>query len=341
MSKLLKVSSNPHVRDNSSTTSIMLDVIIALIPATIFGIYNAGSNALHAALLILVTVGSCVLFEFIYQFIIFYINHHTYIVGASVLFEFIYQKHTKQKVTVTDMSAALTGLLLALNLPPTFPIWMAVIGAAFAIIVVKQVFGGLGQNFMNPALGARCFLFLSFSAAMTTFSYDGVTGATPLYTLKTTGEVASLSDMFIGTTGGTIGETSVIALLIGAVYLLVKKIIDFRIPLFYLLTFSVFILIFGDRSFDIEYLLAQLCGGGLMLGAFFMATDYVTSPITPVGRIVFGVLLGLLTGIFRVFGANAEGVSFAIIFCNLLVPLIEKVTKPRPFGYEHMKKEGK
>lgn len=318
MSKLMKVSSNPHIRDNNSTSSIMLDVIIALIPATIFGIYNAGSNALHAALLILVTVGSC------------------------VLFEFLYQKGMKQKVTVSDMSAALTGLLLALNLPSTFPIWMAVIGAAFAIIVVKQVFGGLGQNFMNPALGARCFLFLSFSAKMSFFTYDGVTGATPLYTLKTTGSVESIADMFVGTIGGTIGETSVIALLIGAIYLLVKKIIDFRIPLFYILTFSLFILVFGDKSFDLEYLAAHLCGGGLMLGAFYMATDYVTSPITPMGRIVFGVLLGILTGIFRVFGANAEGVSFAIIFCNLLVPLIEKLTKPRPFGYMHMKKkEGK
>ena len=195
---------------------------------------------------------------------------------------------------------------------------------------------------MNPALGARCFLFLSFSAKMSSFTYDGVTGATPLYTLKTTGSVESLADMFVGTIGGTIGETSVIALLIGAIYLLVKKIIDFRIPLFYILTFSLFILVFGDKSFDLEYLAAHLCGGGLMLGAFYMATDYVTSPITPMGRIVFGVLLGILTGMFRVFGANAEGVSFAIIFCNLLVPLIEKLTKPRPFGYMHMKKkEGK
>ena len=317
MSKLLKVSSNPHVRDKNSTSSIMLDVIIALIPATIFGIYNAGDNALNALLLLIITIASC------------------------VLFEYLYNKGMKQKNTTQDLSAALTGLLLALNLPSTFPIWMAVIGAAFAIIVVKQVFGGLGQNFMNPALGARCFLFLSFSAQMSSFTYDGVTGATPLYTLKTTGEVDNLANMFIGNIGGTIGETSVIALLIGAVYLLVKKVIDFRIPLFYILSFSAFILIFGDKSFDIEYLAAHLCGGGLMLGAFYMATDYVTSPITPLGRIIFGVLLGILTGIFRVFGANAEGVSFAIIFCNLLVPLIEKATKPRPFGFINMKKEGK
>lgn len=319
MSDLLKVSSNPHVRDKNTTSSIMLDVIIALIPATIFGIYNAGDNALYTAALILITVGAC------------------------VLFEFLYQKGMKQKVTVGDMSAAVTGLLLALNLPSTFPIWMAVIGAAFAIIVVKQVFGGLGQNFMNPALGARCFLFLSFSSHMTNFVYDGVSGATPLYVLKTTGEVDSLRDMFIGNIGGTIGETSVIALLIGAIYLLAKRVIDFRIPLAYIGTFSLFILIFGDKQFDAQYLLAHLFGGGLMLGAFYMATDYVTSPITPWGRVVFGALLGILTGIFRVFGANAEGVSFAIIFSNLLVPQIEKLTRPRPFGYIHMKKkrEGK
>lgn len=315
MSDLYKVSSNPHVRDNNTTTSIMLDVIIALIPATIFGVYNAGENALHAALLILVCVGSAVFFEFIFQ------------IGM------------KQNVTISDMSAALTGLLLALNLPPTFPIWMAVIGTAFAIIVIKQLYGGIGQNFMNPALGARCFLVLSFGVRMTTFVYDGVTGPTPLAVLKTNGEVDNVKEMFIGTVGGTIGETSVIALLIGASYLLIKKIIDFRIPFFYILSFSLFIVLFGDKTFDFGYLLAHLCGGGLILGAFFMATDYVTSPITPMGRIVFGIIIGILTAIFRIFGPSAEGVSFAIIFGNLLVPLIDKMTRPRPFGYKNMKKK--
>lgn len=315
MSDLYKVSSNPHVRDNNTTTSIMLDVIIALIPATIFGVYNAGENALHAALLILVCVGS------------------------AVFFEFIFQKGMKQNVTISDMSAALTGLLLALNLPPTFPIWMAVIGTAFAIIVIKQLYGGIGQNFMNPALGARCFLVLSFGVRMTTFVYDGVTGPTPLAVLKTNGEVDNVKEMFIGTVGGTIGETSVIALLIGASYLLIKKIIDFRIPFFYILSFSLFIVLFGDKTFDFGYLLAHLCGGGLILGAFFMATDYVTSPITPMGRIVFGIIIGILTAIFRIFGPSAEGVSFAIIFGNLLVPLIDKMTRPRPFGYKNMKKK--
>ena len=318
MSDLYKVSSNPHVRDNNTTTSIMLDVIIALIPATIFGVYNAGNDAIHALLLILVCIGGC------------------------VFFEYIYQKLMKKDVTISDMSATLTGLLLALNLPSTFPIWMAVIGSAFAIIVVKQLYGGLGQNFMNPALGARCFLVLSFGVRMTTFVYDGVTGPTPLAILKTNGQVESIKDMFVGTIGGTIGETSVIALLIGAAYLLIKKVIDFRIPFFYILAFSIFVILFGDKTFNFEYLLTHLCGGGLILGAFFMATDYVTSPITPVGRIVYGIILGILTAIFRIFGPSAEGVSFAIIFGNLLVPIIDKMTRPRPFGYKNMKKkEGK
>ena len=315
MSDQYKVSSNPHVRDNNSTTSIMLDVIIALIPATIFGIYNSGDNAIHAALLILVCMGCC------------------------AGFEYIYQKCMKKEVTVSDMSAMVTGLLLALNLPSTLPIWMAVVGSAFAIIVVKQLYGGIGQNFMNPALAARCFLILSFGARMTTFVYDGVTGSTPLYVLKNNGSVDSVKEMFIGNIGGTIGETSVIALLIGAAYLLVKKVIDFRIPFFYILSFSIFVVLFGDKTFDYGYLLTHLCGGGLMLGAFFMATDYVTSPITPMGRIIYGIILGVLTAIFRIFGPNAEGVSFAIIFGNLLVPLIDKVTRPRPFGYKNMKKK--
>lgn len=305
MSDLYNVSSNPHIRDKGTTSNIMLTVIMGLIPATAFGVYNFG---IRAALLVAVCMISCMAFEGIYQ----YLMH--------------------QKVTVKDMSAALTGLLLALNLPYDFPIWMAVLGSAFAIIVVKQVFGGIGQNFMNPALGARCFLVLSFGTRMTVFTYDGITGATPLKLLKDTGEVTGLKDMFLGTTAGTIGETSAIALLIGGIYLLARGIIDFRIPFTYIITFVIFIGIFGDGGFEPEFLAAHICGGGLLLGAFFMATDYVTSPVTKVGRIVFGVLLGILTGVFRVFGPNAEGVSFAIIFCNLLVPIIEKYTMPTAFG---------
>jgi electron transport complex protein RnfD/electron transport complex protein RnfC len=318
MNEIYNVSSNPHVRSKDTTGTIMLNVIIALLPASIFGIYNFG---VRAALLIAVCMISC------------------------VAFEGIYQHFMKQRVTISDLSAAVTGLLLALNLPHDFPIWMAVLGCAFAIIVVKQVFGGLGQNFMNPALAARCFLVLSFGTRMTVFTYDGVTSATPLKQLKDTGVVENLKSMFIGTTGGTIGETSAIALLIGGIFLLVKGIIDFRIPLCYLLSFTIFMGIFGDGGFSPEFLAAHLCGGGLMLGAFFMATDYVTSPITKAGRIVFGILLGILTGIFRVFGSNAEGVSFAIIFCNLLVPIIEKLTMPTAFGYKNKlfkgRKEGK
>ena len=311
MSDLLNVSSNPHVRDKNSTSSIMLDVIIALHPTTFFGIFNFGYRAF---LVILVTILTC------------------------VLSELIFQKCMKLKVTIKDLSAVVTGLLLALNLPYDIPYWMAVVGGVFAIIIVKQLFGGIGQNFMNPALAARCFLLLSFGTKMTVFTYDAVTTATPLKVIRDTGDF-DLFKMFMGTTAGTIGETSAIAILIGAVYLLAKRIIDIRIPLAYLGVFSVFILIFGGKGFDLHYLALQLCGGGIMLGAFFMATDYVTSPITQNGRWVFGALLGILTGIFRVFGPNAEGVSFAIIFRNLLVPLIEKVTMPKPFGYVKKKKE--
>ena len=327
MSNLLNISSSPHVRDKSSTRSIMWDVIFALIPTSIFGIYNFG---IRAAVLIAVCIATC------------------------LLSEYIWQKCMKLPLTVNDGSAVLTGLLLALNLTPTFPIWMAILGSIFAIIIVKQLFGGLGHNFMNPALGARCFLMVSFAGQMTSFAHDGITGATPLAIIKAgsrsdsiqkilasgdgkTQEATSLLKMFIGSTGGTIGETCAIALLIGAAYLLIRKIISWRIPVCYIAVFAIFILLFGGRGFDLTYLAAELCGGGLLLGAFFMATDYVTSPITPKGQIIFGVLLGLLTGVFRVFGASAEGVSYAIIICNLLVPLIERVTIPVPFGKEGIK----
>lgn len=327
MGNLLNISSSPHVRSKISTQMIMWCVVIALMPATIVGIFNFG---LKAAILIVVCMATC------------------------VLTEYIWQKAMKLPVTVKDGSAALTGLLLALNLSSTFPVWMAVVGSVFAIIIVKQLFGGLGQNFMNPALGARCFLMVSFAGKMTSFTYDGITGATPLAILKngdkavdvatvlasgdgTTQVSTSVLKMFLGNIGGTIGETSTLAILIGGIFLLAMKIINWRIPVFYLGTFSVFILLFGGRGFDVTYLAAELCGGGIMLGAFFMATDYVTSPITPNGKIIFGVLLGILTGVFRIFGASAEGVSYAIIICNLLVPLIEKVTIPIPFGKEGIK----
>lgn len=304
MEKMFKVSSNPHIRSKDTTSRIMQYVALALLPATIFGIFNFG---MHAMFLVMITV------------------------SATVLSEYIYDRCMKKEISIGDFSAVVTGLLLALNLPPEAPLWVGVIGGVFAIIVVKMLFGGLGQNFMNPALGARCFLLVSFAGTMTSFTYDGVTGATPLALLKS-GESVDTMKMFLGTTAGTIGETSVIAILVGAIFLIFMGVIDLKIPASYIISFAVFILIFGGHGFDMNYLVAHLCGGGLMLGAFFMATDYVTSPITPAGKIVFGILLGILTGLFRIFGANAEGVSFAIILGNLLVPIIEKFTIPRAFG---------
>lgn len=283
----------------------MLMVVIALLPATIFGIWNFRHE--NAWILVVVTTAS------------------------AVLAEYIYEKLMHKPITINDFSAVVTGLLLALNLPPTLPWWMGVLGAVFAIVVVKQLFGGLGQNFMNPALAARCFLLISFTGDMTYFVYDGVTGATPLAQLKA-GEAVNTMDMLIGNIRGTIGETSVIAIMIGAMFLLLMGVIDLTIPASYLISFVVFIVIFGGHGLDAQYITAHLCGGGLMLGTWFMATDYVTSPITTKGRILYGICLGLLTGLFRLFGGSAEGVSYAIIISNLLVPLIEKITVPKPFG---------
>lgn len=303
MSDMFKVSSNPHIRSKVTTSSIMLAVIIALLPTTGFGIYNFGIRALWV---ILVTVASTVLTEFLYG---------------------LYRK----KMTITDLSAVVTGLLLALNLPVSIPLWMAAMGGVFAILVVKMLFGGLGQNFMNPALAARCFLLISFPSQMTNFNCDAYTGATPLAALKA-GESVNIMDMIVGNTAGTIGETSMIAIIIGACFLILTGVIDLKVPGSYIVSFLVFVGLFGDLGFDPAYLSAQLAGGGLMLGAFFMATDYVTRPITAKGQIVFGIFLGVLTGIFRIFGPGAEGVSYAIIIGNLIVPLIEKMTKPTAFG---------
>lgn len=307
---MLNVSSSPHVRDNSSTRRIMLDVCIALLPACIFGIVNFGMRALAV---LVVSVITCVVSEYLFE----YFMH--------------------RPITVGDLSAVVTGLLLGINMPHTIPLWIVMLGSVFAIIVVKQLFGGLGQNFMNPALAARCFLLISFAGRMTSFTYDGVTGATPLALLKS-GESVNVLSMFLGTTAGVIGETSTVAILVGALYLIIRKVITPLIPMVYLAVFSVFILLFGGHGFDMTYLAAELCGGGLMLGAFFMATDYVTSPVNTVGRIVYGIILGILTGLFRIFGNSAEGVSYAIIFSNILVPLIEKLTVPRAFGVVREKK---
>lgn len=322
----LRVSSNPHDRSRVTTNQIMLMVVIALLPATVFGIFNFGLNAF---LLIVISIVTCVLTEGIYEMLM------------------------HKKLTVTDFSAVVTGLLLALNLPPEAPWWIPILGGVFAILIVKQLFGGLGQNIMNPALAARCFLLLSFTGIMTDFSVspyaqnhiadvvssatqgaDAVSGATLLAEIKagTAVDGSMLLDMFVGNIRGTIGETSAIALLIGGIFLVAMKVISLRIPLTYIGSFAVFYAIFGGHGIDPMYLAAEICGGGLMLGAWFMATDYVTAPLTRNGQLVYGVILGFLTGIFRVFGGSAEGVSYAIIFSNLLVPLIERVTVPRAFG---------
>ena len=320
MEQMLNVSSNPHVRDKMTTSRIMQLVALALLPTTLFGIWNFGFRAL---LVVLVTAAS------------------------SVFFEWLYDRLMHKKNTINDFSAVVTGLLLALNMPPQIPLWMPVLGSAFAIIVVKQLFGGLGQNFMNPALAARCFLMISFAGKMTDFAVDKlsgyhcidtVTGATALAELKNSGFTAdsiSVKNLFIGNIHGTIGETSAIAILIGAVILLAFKVIDLKIPLTYIGSFAVFVILYmlgTGKGFDVNYLFSHLFGGGLMLGAWFMATDYVTTPITPKGQLLYGCCLGVVTAIFRLFGGSAEGVSYAIIFCNLLVPLIEKVTKPVAFG---------
>lgn len=327
MKEMYNVSTSPHVRSGVTTAQIMRDVAIALMPACVFGIYQFGFSAF---LVLLVSVTTC------------------------VLSEYLFDKFMKKPYRPYECSALVTGMLLGMNLPSTVPLWIPIIGGVFAIIIVKQIYGGLGQNFMNPALAARCFLLICFAGRMSTFTLDtaaaaeaanenlyvfnygaaaidGITSATPLAAMKA-GESVNLFDMLFGFTGGVIGETSAVMILIGATYLLYRKIISLRIPLAYIGTLAVFVLIFGGRGFDLNYVAAQILGGGLLLGAFFMATDYVTSPITKSGQIVFGICLGILTGIFRLFGGSAEGVSYAIIFCNLLVPLIEKFTMPTAFG---------
>ena len=304
MSDLLKVSSNPHVRSKASTTSIMLLVVISLFPAAGFGIYHFGIRAFW---IIALTVVTCVLTELVFELI------------------------CRKKITIRDCSAIVTGMLLALNLPVTVPFWIPVVGGVFAILVVKMLFGGLGQNFMNPALGARCFLLLSFASIMTNYEVEGITSPTPLVTLRAGGEL-ELMDLIIGNTGGTIGETSLIALVAGGCILLLSGVINLRIPAMYVISFAAFLVIFGGNGLDYNFVAAHIASGGLMLGAIFMATDYATRPITRVGQYVYGILLGILTGIFRIFGASPEGVSYAIIFGNLLVPLIEKATAPKAFG---------
>lgn len=310
MSKLYNVSLSPHIRAKDTTMSIMLDVIIAIIPALAVGVYVYG---LRALLVIALSVVSCV---------------------AS---EYIYEKLLKLPNTVGDLSAVVTGLILAMNLYSTSPWWLPVFGGAFAIIVVKMLYGGLGQNFMNPALASRCFLLISFPTIMTVYPIvDGVSGATPLALLRE-GTLTDFSTLFLGTHSGTIGETSCAAILIGAAYLIIKRVISPRIPLCMIGSAAVFLAVFGlAKGYDVgaSFILSHILSGGLMAGAVFMATDYVTSPVTKWGQVIFAVLIGFLSAFIRMYGGSTEGVSYAIIIANLLTPLIEKATTPKPFGVE-------
>lgn len=320
MDNILIGSSSPHIRSEETVKRIMLDVIIALTPAMIGSIYFFGFNAFK---LILISVIS------------------------SVVFEALIQKAFKKEVTVYDLSAVVTGILLAFNLPATAPWWLPVIGSAFAIIVVKQFFGGLGQNFMNPALAARAMLLSSWPTLMSTFvapgAVDGQSSATPLSIMKygasdaaasaTVAEAGdtlpALKEMFLGNIGGAIGETSALLLLIGAAYLLIRGVINWRIPFTYIGTTVIVLLLLGTEMEQIPY---HIFAGGLILGAFYMATDYASSPVTPLGQIIFGIGAGLLTAIIRVKGGYPEGVSYSILLMNVATPLIERFTSPKVFG---------
>lgn len=307
MQQELILSGSPHIKSGQSTSRIMLDVIIALIPACIAAVYFFGVGCIA-------TMALCI--------------------ASAVGCEAAIQYFTKRAVTISDLSAVVTGLLLALNLPPNVPWYLPVCGSAFAIIIVKQCFGGLGHNFMNPALAARCFLLISWPVAMTTFvapfaGVDAVASATPLGVLHEGGTaIPPIMDMFVGKIGGSMGETSALALLIGGVYLLVRRVISLRIPLAYMGTVALITLLTGKP----EMILFELFAGGLMLGAFFMATDYVSSPSSPKAQIVFGIGCGAITMIVRLWGGYPEGVSFSILFMNLLTPLLDKVLKPKVFG---------
>lgn len=306
MSELYSVSSSPHVRSKDTVSRTMLDVVIALSPAALFGMFYFGFGAL-------LTIVLCV--------------------GASVLTEWGYEKLMKQRSTIHDLSAVVTGLLLAMNLPSSSPWWMSVMGSVFAILIVKQLFGGLGQNFMNPALGARAFLLISFAGLMTDWQVDAVSMATPLGIMKEGGSaMPSVMSAFLGTIPGSLGETSAVLLILGGVYLIYRKVISYRIPLVYIATTAIMVLLFGPDGFDLNALGYHLFSGGLMLGAFFMATDYSSSPTTAKGQIIMGVGAGVLTALIRLFGGYPEGVSFAILIMNLFVPLIDKYTLPKIFG---------
>ncbi len=303
MENKLHITSSPHFHSSITTKSIMLDVVISLIPALIAGVILFGFNAL---LLVAVSVISCVLFEYLFNLII------------------------KKEQTIGDLSAVVTGLILGLNLPSNLPLWQVVVGSAFAIIVVKCIFGGIGCNVVNPALTARVFMLIAFgSMAKASLPLDSVSSATPLVELAE-GKMPSLLDLFIGNIGGAIGETSALALLIGGIYLLAKKVITWHIPVALIGSVYLFSFLFG--GFDLTVSLAWILSGGLFLGAFFMATDYVTSPSTAWGKIIFGIGVGFITVVIRFYGNYPEGVSFGILLMNILNPYIESLTQRKLFG---------
>ena len=327
MAKKLTVSASPHARSNETTTGIMLDVLIALLPAVVMSVVYFGTRAL---VLTVVTT------------------------ATAILAEFISRKVMKRDNTIGDLSAAVTGVILAMNFPADLPLWIAAIGSIVAIVVVKQMFGGIGQNFVNPAITARIILMVSFPTAMAlsewvlpfenTWSADALTSATPMAELaKAAGgdlsaaNLPSMMDMLLGKHGGSMGEVCSLALIIGGLYLIIRKVISPVIPLTFIGTVAVFTLIAGGGN--VEYMVYQLLGGGLMLGAIFMATDYTTSPINFKGKIIFGIGCGLITSVIRIFGSLPEGVSFSIILMNILVPQIEKFTVAKPFGSVKEKKE--
>jgi electron transport complex protein RnfD len=318
MKILLTVSSPPHIYGKDSISKRMRDVLIALSPAAAIGIYTYGNAAFFTIIIAVV---------------------------SAVVTEFIYKKVFKKPVTINDLSAVITGLLLAFNLPPDVPFWIPIAGSVFAIIAIKQLFGGLGQNFINPALGARAFLLTSFPSIMTKWRLPDVTsGATPdalsgvtfLAKIKRnpgfTPETSYYIALLFNKVGGCIGEASAAALIIGGIYLIIRKTINWRIPVFYIGSFIIFALIFGRQSFLNVNILFEVLSGGLLLGAFFMATDYATSPITPKGKVIMGIGCGLFTVLIRFFGGYPEGVSYAILIMNLFVPMIDKYVRPRVYG---------
>lgn len=334
------VSSSPHISTSESTRMIMLDVIIALMPALIAGWFYFGIRALAVTC---VSVVSCVAAEYVYQWLYkgFLIKNAQQTTLSDAL------RKAVSKTDVGDLSAVVTGVLLAFNLPATIPFWMVVIGGVFAIVIVKQVFGGIGKNFVNPALAARAFMLASWPVAMTSFvspvmsfagyinPVDAATSATPLAIIKEglAGNAApSLYDAFLGRTGGCIGETATLLLIVGGLYLLIRRVIDARIPLAYLGTFALLVFFFGKEAYSLNFTLYNLCTGGVMLGAIFMATDYVTTPTTKMGHIIFGIGCGVLTFVIRRFGGYPEGTSYAILLMNVAAPLIDKYIHPKTFG---------